>query len=154
AGLVRVVHTAIQPRPEDRWEDATALRQALLPFLPSVASMTQAGSRSYTVPQTPFVGVKKTPRIDGTRPRASADGQNTAKVNKGSLEIPIDVARASHVADTVPPEAGPPRASAVPPITDPGASQRTASMDALPDQRPQAPARTVDIPAVPDASHG
>src|SRR5690606_11194087 len=133
SGLVRVVHTAIQPRPEDRWEDAAALREALLPFLPSTAS-TQTGSRPYTAPQTPFAGVKKTPRIDGTRPVAHPAGAGALQSNRSSIDIPIDE-RISQVAATIPPEAGPPRASAVPPLSDPGVNERTRSMDAVPDRR-------------------
>lgn len=149
SGLVRVVHTAIQPRPEDRWEDAAALREALLPFLPSTAS-TQTGSRPYTAPQTPFAGVKKTPRIDGTRPVAHPAGAGALQSNRSSIDIPIDE-RSSQVAATIPPEAGPPRASAVPPLSDPGVNERTRSMDAVPDRRSSSPAPTVNIPAVPNA---
>lgn len=151
AGLVRVVHTAIEPRPEDRWDDATALREALLPFLPMTAPSTH-GRSLYTAPQTPFEGVKKTPRIDGTRPGAPpAHAPGRGAIGHAS-EVPIEVERRSPITVTIPPEAGPPRASAVPPEVAAAYSDgRTASMEAWPEPRAVAPAPTVNIPASPNA---
>src|SRR5690606_31605640 len=121
-GLVRVIHTAMEPRPEDRWADARALREALVPFAPVNPYASTGVSRPLTGQAVPFVQVTKTPRIDGARsesrslrPPTRVDaGQEQRDSRTASLNIPVVVA-SEQVPATVPPSAGPPRASALPP---------------------------------------
>src|SRR5690606_5826100 len=72
-GLVRVIHTAMEPRPEDRWADARALREALMPFAPVNPYASTGVSRPLTGQAVPFVQVTKTPRIDGARSESRSD---------------------------------------------------------------------------------
>lgn len=119
-GLVRVIHTAIEPRPEDRWTDARALREALLPFVVARhPSSTYGGGASHDGHVSAYTPVAKTPRIDGTRPQAKSRRPSTKLDRVASLEIPIDIDPTSNVPTTVPPQSGPPRASALPPSSDP-----------------------------------
>jgi serine/threonine protein kinase len=136
SGLVRVVHTAIEPRPEDRWADARALREALLPF---VGTRHPASTHGSTTPEghvSAYIPVAKTPRIDGTRPAPVKVRRPTTKRERAaSLEIPVEIDRGSQVPATIPPTEGPPRASALPPSSDPAVAptiRQTASMPAVP----------------------
>lgn len=172
-GLVRVIHTAMEPRPEDRWADARALREALMPFAPVNPYASTGVSRPLTGQAVPFVQVTKTPRIDGARsesrslrPPTRVDaGQEQRDSRTASLNIPVVVA-SEQVPATVPPSAGPPRASALPPepmvggwLTDDPAFdpataatvRETADMQAAPDLRAARPGETVNLPQVPDA---
>lgn len=115
AGLVRVVHTAIEPRPEDRWADARALRDALLPFVNTrYPASTYAGAGSVQGSVSTYVPVDKTPRIDGTRPKSKSRRPGTKVDRMASLEIPVEIDRGSQVPSTLPPTDGPPRVSALP----------------------------------------
>lgn len=188
AGLVRVIHTAMEARPEDRWADARALREALMPFAPvNPFASTGVGRPPTGQPMTgqgvPFVQVSKTPRLDGVRgasasdrpptrvdardsrpAAASAPGPRTP--NTVSLNIPVVVA-SEQVPATVPPSAGPPRASALPPEpladawaaseADPATAatvHQTADMKAAPDQRRAGAGATVNLPNVPGNAPG
>jgi serine/threonine protein kinase len=119
-GLVRVIHTAIEPRPEDRWNDARALREALMPFVATRhPSSIHGGMSTNDASVSGYTPVAKTPRIDGTRPEQSKSRRSTTREDRvASLEIPVEIDRASQVPTTVPPTGGPPRASALPPSSD------------------------------------
>lgn len=178
-GLARVIHTAMEPRPEDRWADARALREALLPFAPvNPFASTNVAGRLPTGQGAPFVSVSKTPRLDGVRGASHSDRPPTRvdaahdavargsavkdsavrdstarQSNSGtvSLAIPIVVA-SEQVPATVPPSAGPPRASALPPdpLGDPATAatvRQTADMQAAPDRRVVNPGSTVNFEA-------
>jgi serine/threonine-protein kinase len=154
AGLARVIHTAMEPRPEDRWADARALREALLPFIAVNPFATTGIGRPMTGQGTPFLAISKTPRIDGTRPAQKSDRPDTrVDVAKPvSLDIPVVVA-SERVPATVPPSAGPPRASALPPSPTPDPAlaatvNQTADMPMMPDRRAVGAGATVNIPPV------
>lgn len=170
-GLVRVIHTAMEPRPEDRWADARALREALLPFVPvNPFASTNVAGRLPTGQAAPFLAVSKTPRLDGGRAPSHSDRPPT-RVDAGresvaqgsqaqgsssrtaSLNIPIVVA-SEQVPATVPPSAGPPRASALPPdpYADPATAatvRQTADMQAVPDRRGPIAGSTVNFEPAP-----
>lgn len=196
-GLVRVVHTAMEPRPEDRWADARDLREALLPFMAANPFATTGLAASPTGHgATPFIAVSKTPRIDGARtsnnadhPPTRVDGANkqsqVAASRAAASRAAVSPAHGSHgagaaaggaaglhaagahavaafpaipahreaaaqerVPATVPPSAGPPRASALPPMptTDPVLAAVPTTDPAL---APTIP-RTADMPQMPD----
>lgn len=199
-GLVRVVHTAMEPRPEDRWADARDLREALLPFVSANPFATTGLAAAPTGHgATPFIAVSKTPRIDGgktsnasDRPPTRVDGANkqsfaaasrAASAHAGAphavgshaagahavaafpavpgrQEPPLSAAH-ERVPATIPPSAGPPRASALPPTpttdpvlaavptTDPALAPtipRTADMPQMPDLRSSGVGSTVNLP--------
>lgn len=166
AGLARVVQTAMEPRPEDRWADARALREALLPFAPtSPYASTGVSGQPLTGQGVPFVQVSKTPRIDGVRTPGQSDRPPTRVDNAGSgsgrdsglrptstIEIPIDIV-SQQVPATIPPSAGPPRASELPPEPapiDPALAQtqrHTADMLKAPELRQQPAGGTVNFEA-------
>jgi serine/threonine protein kinase len=184
AGLVRVIHTAMEARPEDRWADARALREALMPFAPVNPFASTGVARPLTGQGVPFVQVSKTPRLDGVRGASASDrpptrvdaadkssaavpqpagasGMNGRGVDSGtvSLNIPVVVA-SEQVPATIPPSAGPPRASALPPdpmdgswatagAADPATAatvRQTADMKAAPDMRGSSVGGTVNLP--------
>lgn len=63
-GLVNVVHRAMAADPDERWRDASALRDALLPFVPTTAAARDLAARRS---EAPFAGLVHTPRIDGAK---------------------------------------------------------------------------------------
>ncbi len=130
-----MVHTAIEPRPEDRWSDARALREALLPFVISRhPASTYGGAASHEGQASAYMPVAKTPRVDGTRPQVKSRRPSTKVDRVASLEIPVEIDRASQVPTTLPPTEGPPRASELPPSFDPAVAptiRQTEGMKAV-----------------------
>jgi eukaryotic-like serine/threonine-protein kinase len=106
-GLVNVVHVAMSADPEQRWTDAAALRNALLPF---VTPLERSGSSHALIGSSvPFQVISRTPRIDGTRNPVERVGVETRVERARPVEAPAVSTPAREVVQkTAPPDSRPP----------------------------------------------